>query len=156
MPYFASCKSLEQLKKEYRRLAMQYHPDRGGDLRIMQAINADYDKAFQALKNAHNANPNAKPINETPEEFRAAISKIINLPGLVIELCGSWVWVSGETMTHREALKAAGYRWAPKKRMWYWRSDKDASHSRKTQSMDYIREKYGSEILTTDRERLTA
>ena len=30
--YFESCKTLDDLKKEYRRLAMMNHPDRGGDL----------------------------------------------------------------------------------------------------------------------------
>lgn len=66
MAYFTICKTLEELKKEYRRLAMLHHPDRGGDLRIMQAINNEYDKAFQFLKDSHNSNPNVKPKSLTP------------------------------------------------------------------------------------------
>ena len=31
MKYFTNCKNLDELKKEYRRLAMIHHPDRGGD-----------------------------------------------------------------------------------------------------------------------------
>ena len=31
MKYFTSCTTLEALKKEYRRLCMIHHPDRGGD-----------------------------------------------------------------------------------------------------------------------------
>lgn len=43
MSYFGSIKSFDELKSRYRALAMQHHPDRGGDLATMQAINAEYD-----------------------------------------------------------------------------------------------------------------
>lgn len=39
MRYFTNCKNLDELKKEYRRLSMIHHPDRGGDPEIMKAIN---------------------------------------------------------------------------------------------------------------------
>ena len=29
--YFESCKTLDELKKEFRRLALLHHPDVGGD-----------------------------------------------------------------------------------------------------------------------------
>ena len=31
MKYFTNVKTLDELKKEYRRLLMLHHPDRGGD-----------------------------------------------------------------------------------------------------------------------------
>lgn len=43
MGYLGSVKSLDELKARYRALALQHHPDRGGDLATMQAINAEYD-----------------------------------------------------------------------------------------------------------------
>ena len=40
MSWFSKVKTLEDLKKEYKKLAMQYHPDRlGGDTAKMQQIN---------------------------------------------------------------------------------------------------------------------
>lgn len=40
--YFKDCKTLNELKKVYKDLAMKHHPDRGGSTEIMQAINAEY------------------------------------------------------------------------------------------------------------------
>lgn len=153
MKYFTNCKTIEEAKKLYRRLAMENHPDRGGDLDTMKAINAEYDEIFNTFKAQHNATAKttgARPINETPEEFRQVIEKIINIPGIIIELCGSWIWISGETRAFKDQIKAAGCFWANKKKMWYWRAPEDAVHSRRTKSMDEIRTKYGSERIYSD------
>ena len=39
----ASLMSPDQLKAAYKKLALQHHPDKGGDTRTMQDINAAYD-----------------------------------------------------------------------------------------------------------------
>lgn len=44
MKFFKNVRTLEELKKEYRTLAMKHHPDRGGDLETMQAINSEQVK----------------------------------------------------------------------------------------------------------------
>ena len=38
MTYFQNIHSLADLKKEYRRLALQHHPDKGGDTAVMQPV----------------------------------------------------------------------------------------------------------------------
>ena len=152
MKYFATCATLEDLRKVYRRLAVQFHPDLGGDTETMQQINAEYDNAFEALKNRHNtqaAATGSRVIHEAPEKFRQVIEKIITIPGIEIELCGSWVWISGDTKSCKGQLKAAGCFWASKKKMWYWRAPEDAVHTRSHKSMDEIRMKYGSEVIAT-------
>ena len=147
---FENIMNLDELRKAYRAAAMKSHPDHGGSVEEMQKVNAAYEIRFQQLKDEHNAANPERPINETPEQFRSVIEKIINLPGIIIELCGSWIWVSGDTRTHREALKAAGMYWAAKKKMWYWRAPEDAHHGRGSKSMSHIRQKYGSERITSD------
>lgn len=156
MKYFTSCKTIGELKKEYRRLAMLNHPDHGGSTETMQEINNQYDIAYNCLKDFHNrqaetdSTGNTRPIHETPEEFREIIDALMKIPGLLIELCGSWIWVSGDTKNHKEELKLIpGLHWAPKKKMWYWRKEEDSSHNRSSWDMKKIREKYGSEKVSS-------
>lgn len=70
MKYFTSCTTLDELKKEYRRLAMANHPDRGGDEATMKAINAEYDAVFPAFKLAYNRTAQA-PTTETAQSTRS-------------------------------------------------------------------------------------
>lgn len=46
--YFADCKTLDELRIAYRKLAAIHHPDVGGDVATMQAINAEHDRVFEA------------------------------------------------------------------------------------------------------------
>ena len=46
--------TLDELKSQYRKLAMLHHPDRGGDTATMQAINNEHDELFHILQNGWN------------------------------------------------------------------------------------------------------
>ncbi len=50
MTYFQNIHSLADLKKEYRRLALEHHPDKGGDTAIMQQVNTEFGRLFEAWK----------------------------------------------------------------------------------------------------------
>lgn len=150
MKFFTSCKSLEELKAEYRRLVKIHHPDHGGDLETMKQVNNDYSAAFEKLKAQHNETHDAEhQTTETPEEFIEIIDKLLNLSGLDIELCGSWLWIGGNTREHKDALKAAGCRWSNNKKLWYWRHEEDGHRwSRGKKSIGEIRAKYGSQHIS--------
>lgn len=152
--FFENISTLDELKAAYRRLAMQFHPDRGGDVEIMQSINAEYEKLHEVLKNAHNAA--ADEFHKTTEcaaEFIDIINALMKLNGLVVELCGSWLWISGETRQHKDELKKLGCRWSSKKSLWYWRHEEDGrSWSRGRSTMSEIRFKYGSQVFSGQHE----
>ena len=148
MKYFTNCRTLEQLKQEYKRLAKIHHPDCGGDEETMKAINNDYDRMFEVLKDIHNADEGNAKTEERPEDFRNIIDALMKMNGLVIEICGSWVWISGDTYPHRNALKALGFKWANAKKKWYL--GESSSNRRGSMSMSKIRQKYGSEIFVTE------
>lgn len=150
MNYFTNVNTLDELKAAYRRLAMQYHPDRGGDVETMKAINNEHDALFEILKQQHNAAADADhQTTETAEEFRDVITSLLRLPGLSVELCGRWLWIGGATRTHKDALKALGCRWCSVKKLWSWHHAEDSDRRyRGKRTIDDIRTKYGSQVFS--------
>ena len=150
MKYFNNIHTLDELKAAYRRLAIQHHPDRGGDPEIMKEINAEHDRLFEMLKKQHNETHDAEhQTTETAEEFREILNRLLKLDGLEVELCGSWLWIRGNTYSHKAELKAAGCRWSSGKKCWYWRHPEAPRHWHLGKAtMAEIRIKYGSQIFT--------
>ena len=86
---------------------------------------------------------------ETEKKIAEAINKttdaLKDIEGIEIELCGTWLWIDGNTYENREALKNAGCRFSRTKKKWYWRpEEKSAGWSRGKSTMADIRQKYGS------------
>lgn len=152
--YFTNVTTLDQLKHEYRRLVMIHHPDKGGDTATMQAINAEYEAKHEALKNAWNAaHDEEHQCTEAPEEFRDIIDALLKMDGVEVELCGSWLWLSGNTYEHKDDLKALGCKWAAKKKMWSWHHEEAGSRFyRGKKTMADIRSKYGSQMFVAGSE----
>lgn len=158
MRFFTDVKTSEELKKAFKSLMMKHHPDRGGDTATCQAISAEYDEMMQTIINGFddsNYTKNDKGYSfwenraehtEVEIKVREAIEKIISLDGLVIEIVGVWVWVSGDTKTHKDALKEAGFYWFNKKKMWAFAGKK--SSGRGKMKIDDVREKYGSTTVS--------
>lgn len=147
--YFDNCTTLAELKKAYKAAALEHHPDRGGNVETMKAVNIEYSAKFAELKHNHNTAPNSKQTTETPEEFKVIIEKLLHMDGVEVELCGSWLWIAGNTFLHKSELKAAGCRWSRSKKKWYWRHAEKGCHwSRGKSTMQDIRDKYGSEVFS--------
>ena len=112
---------------------------------MMQAVN----QAYEALKDYSGM----VEVDETQlnygEELNDALNKIIHLSGLIIEICGAWVWVTGDTKPHSKELgkNGAGFFWAKKKKAWYFRPSDWKSASRGNWSLDDIRNGHGSQSV---------
>lgn len=155
-----SAQTLNELKQLYRAFALQFHPDHGGNEEAMKQINILFQRLFEVLKTRQNTEAKQQrdrgnyrgnhETTETPEEFIEIVEKLNRIPEIVVELCGSWLWISGETMKNREALKACGCRWSHPKKLWYWRHDEDICCKRTGKDVDIeeIRAKYGSQRMT--------
>lgn len=161
MKYFNNIHDLEELRKEYKRLVKLNHPDNGGNEDAIKEINAEYEKAFETLKNADTTN-NSRNANryskEVDQDIRDAINRIIHLDNLVIEIIGSWVWVSGSyTYQYRKELKEAGYKFSGNRKSWYWHSDEEKKRGASKRTMDELKTYYGcQEVEQEKKEKLTA
>lgn len=161
--YFKAVDCIEELKKQYYRLAKMYHSDiNGGGDEAMKEVNAEYSALFGKYKDIHRSVKEDSPervytadkkTSEAPEDFINIIAVLLNMDGLEIELCGRWVWIGGNTKEHKDSLKALGCKWSQNKQMWSWHYPEDRSFNRKPYSMDKIRSVFGSEKYGKDEER---
>ena len=132
------------VKHAYRRACSQYHPDRNpAGAEMMKAINL----AYEVLKDFEGT------LKSGAEGYDEALNNVLNellkMGGITIEICGAWVWVSGNTKPYKEALgkNGLGLYWASKKCAWYFRPDDWKSSSRGNWSLDDIRMEHGSQIV---------
>lgn len=144
--FFQSCKTLEELKKQYRDLCRQHHPDLGGDEETMKQINLEYERLVRAGSFAEEM-ARAGTDEEVETAFRELLEKLTVMSGLVLEICGSWLWVTGNTYPVRQQLKEAGLKFAAKKVAWFWRPEEQRSRNRKPLTLEEIRERHGSKVV---------
>lgn len=145
--FFKNIETLEELKAQYRALAIKNHPDRGGDVEVMKAINNEYDDLFKRVKDIHkNAKGETytKENAETPEQFRDIIDALLRMQGVDVEVIGCFIWVSGNTKAYKDEIKKLGFKWHSNKKMWYKAPDDYRKRSRKKYEMDEIRSMYGT------------
>lgn len=164
LQYFKDVQSVKELKKAYHKLVLKNHPDKGGDHEVMVAIVLEYEWALAHLFDEDGNRKGGKAgsakantcYDFQSDEFRSALDSLMRIDGLELEVCGDWIWVSGNTYKNKDAIKAVGCRWASKKKLWYWRPA-DYVKVGKSISMEKIREKYGSEVFASNgRKALTA
>jgi hypothetical protein len=148
--YFAPTpKTAEELKKKYRELVFKHHPDNGGNAEDMKAVNAEYRKLFDKLKDIHQTKDgdtytSKNPTNEAAEDFINLINELMKLENMIIEVIGCFIWVSGNTKPHKEKLKELKFKWHSKKLCWFLAPEDYRKRSRKDYDLEEIRAMYGT------------
>lgn len=160
LKWFKDCTNIEEAKELYKKLCREFHPDlnESDTTETMKSINNEFEQVFKTLKNKHkeskadtttNSRENGAGTTETPAEFMHIINSLVSCEGLTIELVGRWIWLTGNTYQYKDVIKGLGFRYASKKKAWYWHSPEDSCRSRKGLSLDEIKSKYGCKSFAT-------
>ena len=142
--------SLSDVKQVYRKLASVNHPDKGGSTETMQLINTAFSELCKHFE--LNATLDINQETETSHSFDFSFMDTLKtLHGVVIEVCGYWVWLSGNTYPHKETISNLGFKFSGAKKSWYWSPTIDTSkYKRGSKSMKNIRQEFGSKIIKTE------
>src|SRR5688572_13580775 len=138
--YFANCTTLDEAKKLYFELAKINHPDKGGDTATFQEILNQFE-AFKPSTEKFKGEFDAFNV----AEYAEILGQLINIPEIIVEVCGSWVWISGNTKPYKDAIKnvvtGESYKrgWSQAKTMWYFSPTGYRKFSKTEYGMDEIR-----------------
>jgi len=150
--------NLKTVKARFKDLCFIHHPDIGGDVEMMKLINLEYEFIVKNCLFDFISENEERFYNVNYEmQYPDIIAQLIKLSGIVVEIVGNWLWISGNTKTHKDTLKVIGCRFAPKKFMWYFRpEDFKMSKNKKPKNMRDIYDKYGCERIIQNEEKKIA
>lgn len=107
---------LETLKKEYKKLAYKYHPDKGGSVEMMQKLNGEYDYLSKNLNKE--TGKKYDMYSDALNMYKEVIDRLIKIDDITIEFVGDWLWVSGNTKPIRKELKEMKFFWNKTRELW--------------------------------------
>jgi hypothetical protein len=148
MNYFEKCQSVEEAKKTYRELLMQYHPDHTGEegetttKEIIAQFNAFLNGFMFHSFNSYYEDKEWKPNDEAVTPFQEILQKIINLD-CEIEIIGYWIYCFNSKEV-KEQLKALGFWFSGKHKAWIY-SGKPKRNISSRETLDEIRARKGSQ-----------
>lgn len=152
--WFDGINDVPGLRQRYRELLKKYHPDNGGDVAVMQEINAEYDRISGEMSRSRLAGEESAAEEEQHDfeadvAFREVLEAIIGF-NIRIEIIGTWIWCF-DCRAVKDALKQLGFRYAPKKKAWTWHYGEYRRFHRGETPLDEIRAKYGSRTVSRGR-----
>lgn len=161
MQYFANCQTVAEIKKLYRNLAMQHHPDRGGDTATMQEINDQYAAALKACdgqtsvgddQQEHTYRYDAEDEQAIVEFIDRLIKSGVLSATVEAWLIGKWVWITGETKPIRHLLgkEGLGCEWHSQRVAWYWKPYAGRSYYNRRVGLDGLAAQYGASSIKSD------
>lgn len=138
--------TIDDLKRQYYKLAKLHHPDTGGTNEGFREMNDEYERLQKLiLSNGNFTTDEYQNETDISEIYRDIINTIITIPGINIEIVGTWIWISGNTYPVKDQIKEAGFKFHGKKTMWFWHPGEYHKFNNKEMDMDEIRSRYGSE-----------
>jgi curved DNA-binding protein CbpA len=158
--YFKDCKSLQDVKSKYKKLARENHPDFGGYVAEMQKINAAFDEAVKYFEKHGTTYERKQAAAQTPEKFREVVEKLLKMPKLKFDIVGSWIWITDGAAFYQRKLSAMGFKYSSKHKKYYLADESSETtgfRKRATRySMNDIKDIYGCMSYESETEKQLA
>lgn len=153
MKYFTNVSTIEELKQQYKKLAKELHPDHGGTTEQMQELNKEYTDLFNKYKDIHKDKEGKtytarEHTQEQPQDFINVINALITLDGITLDICGSWLWITGETLKYKDLLKKLKCKYSSNKKAWYYTSEPYHKKNKHMYTLNEIKTMFGDETLS--------
>ena len=81
--------------------------------------------------------------------------ELIKLDGLLIEVVGTWLWISGETFKHKSIFNKYKMRWNKMRKLWQYDSTGEYKRTKNKRSDEEIKSYFGSEVIADNRNKRT-
>ena len=140
---FFGCTSAAEVQLRYDELSKVFN----GQDEMLRVIRTEYSTLMNVLTPVETEQPveNAEEVKEraTVAEKIKELQGKLNPDGLHLEICGTFLWVTGKTYNVKDVLKELGFRYSANKMAWYYRKDEHRSSNQSPIPLEVIREKYG-------------
>lgn len=135
---FFGCTSIDEVQLRYDELSKVFN----GQDEMLKSLKLEYSTLVNALSPSKPVEA-VKEKATVPEKIKELQEKV-NPDGLRLEICGTWLWVTGKTFQVKDALKELGFRYSANKLSWYYRQSDHRSGNQEPIPLEMIREKYGT------------
>lgn len=153
--------NLQELKKEFKKMVMQYHPDHRKDENLtsdqinedFRTLKDEYNKIVEYLASGRSWEAKQEESEQVPNYeliLRPLIKWACRFENIEIVAIGSWLWIGGDTKPIKEQLKEKGFKWSTIKKKWYYNtSDKKYKYykGRKLYNFEELKELHKSQVI---------
>lgn len=162
MKYFNATMDIKELRSLFHKFCISMHPDKGGNHNDFIDMKNEYD--YTLLIVSGNEREKAFKENREPffnfeseKEIAEMIQKIVRVKGIIVEICGSWIWLTGNTFPVHDTIHAFGFKFSRQKKAWYFSPYMAKKKVKGRYNMNKIRSTFGSVIIeSNDEEKLIA
>ena len=134
----------DEAKKKFKKLCVELHPD-NKETGNSEAFKRMFSE-FQNLSEGTGTNETNETKIEMSEKMQNVILELSKYDFINMFICGSWLWISGNTFQIKEKLKELECKFAPNKKMWFYTEIK--SSGRGNMNIEEIKNKYGSKEIS--------
>lgn len=150
MKWFDGCQSLEEGKKRFKELVMEYHPDRGGSTSTMQEINNAFDVFLRFAKSERTiVEGTGGGWRKHTQLYYDTLGYVLALYGNIeVKTVGDWIWVFGaESPEVVLNLTLMGFEYSRKHKGMFWIDTPARTREYRYNKLSFeeIEEHYGSE-----------